>query len=623
MPPAPLQFQSVASILSNARKVCAVVRIGVDFGAEERVSRFHPGRVRNSSPGDRRNGTQELTGQTVRGIEVDDPGSADGRDLPGVPTAVSNPGGARRIALLLESALPGRRGLREIRDSWGKPGAKDRWLDDRYFRLTQDGDASRYVDEKTWIDLEFPRLFGALDSTITRLGSQCLFKQLRTYANDASQREVSYGTFETLRRDVELRERIQRILMSLNADSAASLVDMLFEERIEGLPDRFRTVSWSLLSICVLAAAAASLIPPLLVLPVLVVNVVAIGRTSWRRYGLVEKFKGLYRMVRVSDALSRISTDSPVPQLAALAAGRASRTRVRRAFRWFNWFDRNSLGIGTWLHMMFLAEWLACLHVAAKMSAMRAELRTLYELVGSLDAAIAVASFLTRNEVHCRSSVAPAGTLDIESGYHPLLAAAVANSLRLSGRSALISGSNMAGKTTFIKMVAINAILGRTLGFCLAKRATLPNCPVRAAIRSDHSVESGKSKYFIEIESILSLLRDAACDCPELVVIDEPFSGTNTTERIAAAKAVLSALSRSSQVLATTHDVELQTLLRDRFEVYHFTESPEVAGFFDFRLRPGPCAEGNALRLLATVGYPAAVIEEALALVASRHGEGR
>jgi DNA mismatch repair ATPase MutS len=55
------------------------------------------------------------------------------------------------------------------------------------------------------------------------------------------------------------------------------------------------------------------------------------------------------------------------------------------------------------------------------------------------------------------------------------------------------------------------------------------------------------------------------------VVIDEPFSGTNATERIAAAKSVLSALSEHSLVLATTHDIELQGELWDRFDMYHFT----------------------------------------------------
>lgn len=431
---------------------------------------------------------------------MSDPGSVRSLELPGMLQALRRHPGVRRVVLWMESAFPGRGGLREIRDGWGKPGTKDRWLEDRYFQLTKDGDTSRYVDDRTWTDLEFPRLFSTLDTTITRLGSQCLFRQLRTYSDDIAQTAVSYHTFETLRRDSELRERIQRILTSLNADSAASIVDMLFEERIEGLPDPLRTVSWSLLSIAVVAAAASSLIPPLLVLPVLVINFVAIARTASRN-GLVERFKSLYQMIRVADALSRISTEAPVPQLAALSAARVSRARARRAFRWLKWLQNP---LGTWLHVMFLAEWLACLHVAAKMSAMRAELRTLYELVGSLDAAIAVASFLERTEVHCRPSSAPHGTIEIEAGRHPLLASPVANSLKLADRSALISGSNMAGKTTFIKMVAINVVLGRTIGLCLARAAKIPHCPVRASIRSDHSVESGKSKYFVEIESILS-----------------------------------------------------------------------------------------------------------------------
>ena len=63
-------------------------------------------------------------------MQVDELSAEDGLGLPGVPKAVSNPAGVRRIALLLEAALPVRRGLREIRDSWGKPGGKDRWLDD-------------------------------------------------------------------------------------------------------------------------------------------------------------------------------------------------------------------------------------------------------------------------------------------------------------------------------------------------------------------------------------------------------------------------------------------------------------------------------------------------------------
>jgi len=93
--------------------------------------------------------------------------------------------------------------------------------------------------------------------------------------------------------------------------------------------------------------------------------------------------------------------------------------------------------------------------------------------------------------------------IELEEGYHPLLARPIANSIALRGRSALVTGSNMTGKTTFIKMVATNIILGRTLGLCLARRAIVPRVPVMASIRGEHSIESGKSRYFAEMEALL------------------------------------------------------------------------------------------------------------------------
>jgi len=76
---------------------------------------------------------------------------------------------------------------------------------------------------------------------------------------------------------------------------------------------------------------------------------------------------------------------------------------------------------------------------------------------------------------------------------------------------------------------------------------------------------------------------------------------------------VLAALARGSQVLASTHDSELQTLLAHTFDPFHFSEDPAVEGFFDYRLRSGASTEGNALRLLGAIGFPQAVVAEALA----------
>lgn len=82
---------------------------------------------------------------------------------------------------LLDRLSPRRRMLRELRVRWGKPGTNDCWLANRYFELTRRSDGAREVDDRTWNDLEFPRIFSKLDSTLTRVGSQCLYWRLRTY----------------------------------------------------------------------------------------------------------------------------------------------------------------------------------------------------------------------------------------------------------------------------------------------------------------------------------------------------------------------------------------------------------------------------------------------------------
>jgi DNA mismatch repair ATPase MutS len=235
-----------------------------------------------------------------------------------------------------------------------------------------------------------------------------------------------------------------------------------------------------------------------------------------------------------------------------------------------------------------------------------------------MDAAVAVASYLEQCPDHCRPDVHDGAMIAIDEGHHPLLTNPVKNSIRLDSRSALVAGSNMAGKTTFIKMAAINIVLGRTLGFCLAAKATIPRSSVMASIRGEHSVASRKSHYFAEIEAAHSFIETAARGDCRVFVIDELFSGTNTVERLAAARAVLESICRHAQVLVTTHDVELQAELGEGYDLYHFREDPDVDGFFDYRLRSGPTTSRNAIRLLERMGFPPDVVANAMRYAALR-----
>jgi DNA mismatch repair ATPase MutS len=130
-----------------------------------------------------------------------------------------------------------------------------------------------------------------------------------------------------------------------------------------------------------------------------------------------------------------------------------------------------------------------------------------------------------------------------------------------------------------------------------------------------------------EVEAIGGFIEDAADAAPCLFVIDEIFRGTNTTERVAASKAVLDALNRIEGphvVLVSTHDIDLVHLLQTPWDRYHFREYVQEGELhFDFHLRPGLSSTRNALRLLAACGYPDAVVTDAEATAAFVNLEAR
>ena len=186
--------------------------------------------------------------------------------------------------------------------------------------------------------------------------------------------------------------------------------------------------------------------------------------------------------------------------------------------------------------------------------------------------------------------------------------------LELDGTGLLLTGSNMSGKTTFIRTVMLNALLGETLCTCFAERFTAPYMRLHSSIRISDDITEGTSYYLQEVLTVKRLLEDADRPAACLFVLDELFKGTNTTERIAAGKAVLARLNRGPHiVLAATHDIELAELLRgDGYELHHFRE--EVADgrlVFDYCLHTGPLTTRNAIRILELYDYPPELIAEA------------
>ena len=242
---------------------------------------------------------------------------------------------------------------------------------------------------------------------------------------------------------------------------------------------------------------------------------------------------------------------------------------------------------------------------------------------GDVDAAISIASWRAGRSDWTRPDVRAAdATTEATELRHPLVVDAVPNSIALRpGRGVLVTGSNMSGKSTFLRTVGVNAILAQTINTCLAREYRAPVFHVRSCIGRADDLRAGKSYYIAEVEALLELVRASADRSPHLFLLDELFRGTNAVERIAAGQAVLRELlvtdtgtPKPHVVLAATHDRELVDLASPAFDAYHFGDSIGPGGLtFDHRLQRGPATTRNAIALLRLHGAPHTLLAQATA----------
>lgn len=235
--------------------------------------------------------------------------------------------------------------------------------------------------------------------------------------------------------------------------------------------------------------------------------------------------------------------------------------------------------------------------------------------MGILECMIAIGSMREWFPHYCVPEFTKEPVLDIVDACHPALADPVPNSI-YAEKGVLITGSNASGKSTFLKTVAINAVLGQALHTCLARQYKGAWFQIFSSMAVRDSLSKGESYYIAEIKALKRIF-DRQGEEPVLCFVDEVLRGTNTVERIAASTQVLKELQRRKILcFAATHDIELTYLLEAQYENYHFQEQvSEQKVVFDYKLFEGRSNSRNAIRLLEILGYDEAVISEAQKMV--------
>jgi len=223
--------------------------------------------------------------------------------------------------------------------------------------------------------------------------------------------------------------------------------------------------------------------------------------------------------------------------------------------------------------------------------------------------------------------------VEISAGRHPYLESGevVQNDFALGGERNLlvVTGSNMAGKSTYLKMVSLHAILAQLGAPVRAASMRLRPTRVYTVIDVEDDLVRGFSYFRVEVERVREVLSAAASDARVLGIFDELFRGTNSTERVLAGKEILRSLAETGGLFVmATHDMEYTTLAVEipGARNVHFAEEVDEGGVrFTYEVRPGPSEIRNALRVLESCGIPAEIIRRARAglRVDGPSGEGR
>ena len=495
-------------------------------------------------------------------------------------------------------------------------------LIETYFLQKDNSAAFQVLSDKTCNDLDFKELFMFVDRTTSKIGQQYLYNTLRTIPAVDGKLIAQEKLIEKISADADLRVNLQLQLDQLVKDDTYYITSLFQKVHIKE-PKWFFVIKLlsftSLMSILLLPFNLALIF---VLFGVFMINFVI---HIWNKKNLSQYLGSIPQLLILNNVareflkneiLNEIKED--VPDSVAVI------DKIRKRMVFFKLSNKleSDMEVIVWAFLeffkiLFLLEPILLFDALKLIDTKRGEIEKVFSFVGNVDSLISIASLRQGLDLYCEPEINNKSTsIDAQEVYHPLINNCVTNSILVNGKSILLTGSNMSGKTTFIRTMGVNAITGLTINTCFARHFSMPRIGIDSAIRISDDLMNDKSYYFEEVLTIKEMIDKSRNGKPNLFLLDEIFKGTNTVERISAGKAVLSYLSKADNIVfVSTHDIELADLLKDEYELYHFSEMVDHKTVdFDYKLKEGKLKNRNAIRILQINDYPESIIKEAIVL---------
>ena len=409
-----------------------------------------------------------------------------------------------------------------------------------------------YIDDITWNDLDMDRIFILINQSCSPVGAECLYDLLRKPVFEEKELKERQRLIEFFRSHQEERQKLQMLLASIRRPGNVGIFEAVHVTRevtVQGKTGQVLCLGAFLLSLLFFV-----LKPNPGVLVFLLVCLVNIG-TYWGKKGEIDAYLTSFGCVlQLLEAQKKLEK-AGIHQLKEYEEqGKQYKKQLSGFRKGAFWVTERSSTAGGGLGGLFMDYIRMMTHIDLikfhdmmhSMQEHMTEIEGLISLFGYLESMISIASFREILPYYSLPQFLSEdrARMETEDLYHPLISHPVSNSISAQG-GILVTGSNASGKSTFLKNVAINAILAQTVYTCTASSYRAPYFKVMTSMALRDDLESGESYFIVEIRSLKRILDEADRDGNLLCIIDEVLRGTNTIERIAASSEILWSICRS------------------------------------------------------------------------------
>jgi len=480
----------------------------------------------------------------------------------------------------------------------------------KFFRMNKKEEYT--LDDQTWNDLDMDSVYGKLDRTYSTPGEELLYNMLRNPLMEENELIRRNKVIQGLKTNKRLREKLQFIFYNLSKNHLNTFLDMIEKESTINKAKYYLYTFIGQILPCIIVVISIfidvqysiALIP----LSFLDMFINSRERNKIKSNGILY----LRKIIKSAKKIENINQE----EISYYC------DKIKTILKKIKVIDRNTRFIGfanMWegifepLSVIFLIEESAYYAISDSIKMKKEELIELYYTIGELEALISISAYQHNlKQQYTEPKFLKELELNIVDGVHPLIEKPIPNGVHMKNKGIVLTGTNMSGKSTFLRMLGVNMLLAQTFYFVLAKNYEACFFNMVTSISPKDDLVEGKSFYMAEVESILRIIKAIEKKIPVFCPIDEIFRGTNPIERISTSAEILLYLNKYKTIsIVATHDRELVDILKKHYEFYYFSENIDLSKglSFDYKLKSGISQTRNAIKLLEYMKYPMEIVE--------------